>query len=384
MKYFFIIPAATILFLTSSAQTPPGIEDSINNIKGRWVKTDLKTLSNTTSVSSKELPSVLKEMEILYALANKLYPEPKGMEIRFHRYIGREPLVKNGPAPFSAWTQIFLYYYNTNLNKILLEIESGEGFEITVNSFPGDRLFSEQKDLVINGKKVYSLPKSFSTSDGMKTYVTGMLVNNPNRLNIIISKEDKPLLIPVLQRDFLPWLRNDLEKRKQEALKGLSIKKYPTAAEDEATKQKTLANIEKNYPPQKKEAAKAGYLRNFVSGEQRKQQDFEKTNTYYDDYMKRIDQYLADSTHNNIYRPALTTDYYEFDNPKSRLVNASGLVFLNPDYFDLKKPRHLPQFFVVSWYFSGTGPRYQAFKKHFEEDFDFDTLKKTLPGNKSP
>jgi hypothetical protein len=363
-------------FKILQAQLPTGIDDTINSIKGRWAKTDLKYSGINYSVSSKELPSVLKEMEKLYALANKLYPEPKGMEIRFHRYIGSKPIVNNGPAAYNVWTQIFFYYYNVNNKKILLQIESGEGFSISGNMFSGNGIFIEEKNLIINGRQVYQMPGISTPLKGMKVY-KDFYGRDANSQHILITKESSQLLIPVTQKEYLTWLKIHFEKSKQEFLVSEMKRKYRTPEEDEALKQKVLQDIDKNSPPQKKEAAKATYQKNFVTGEQERQKNIERVSKINDDLIKRIDDYMADTLLNNIYQPALTSDYYDFDKPQKRL-SGNELVFLNPNYFDLKKPRHLPQFFVVSWNIAGTGTPSHIFKKHFEEDFDFDTLKKML------
>jgi hypothetical protein len=140
-----------------------------------------------------------------------------------------------------------------------------------------------------------------------------------------------------------------------------------------------LESIAKNNRPDAVERRKADYLKNYKTDKQRKEEWIAKTKKDYEDAMKPVQDLLDKSTEQELAQPAIVddVDFLKFNGFSSEAKGGRQLVSLNPDYFDSKLPKYVPQFFIVYWRWDKGKPQ-ENFKTQLETNFNFNALKEMI------
>jgi hypothetical protein len=92
--------------------------------------------------------------------------------------------------------------------------------------------------------------------------------------------------------------------------------------------------------------------------------------------MKPAQGLLANSTAEELEQPAIikSLGMTSFKGFSTETQGGQQLVRLNPDYFDSKFPKYVPQFLIVYWRWNKNKPA-EYFKDQLEANFNFDALK---------
>jgi hypothetical protein len=372
-----------LLFLTDMmAAQQPCNGDIIMNTKGSWKKRNDPDLFPDSSFSRSQFGQANSRIDKMQKLVQAAYPEPKGIEAAWYRTISGRALVKGGPAPY-AFNALFLAYYcNTNINKTELGDETGTWLYIWANQF---NWFAEYiKYFSVKQQPVYLLTAKSGEINGYSVY-EGIHNENSNTgikysRAIIITRTGQSPYIPVTQKQylkaFLAYQEQDLPKSLAGIEKGFVVK---TDAQEEEAKQKALEGIAKNNRPEAVERRKAEYMKNYKTDKQRKEEWIAQTKKRYEDAMKPVQDMLANSAEEELGQPAIVkdVDFSTFGGFSTDAKGGRQLVSLNPDYFDNKLPKYIPQFLILYWRWNKGKPQ-ENFKNQLEANFNFNALKEMI------
>lgn len=363
-SFCFILIIAQNLF----AQEPCN-DEIIMAIKGKWTK---KYINNETG--AQPILRIEKMLKILQA-AN---PEPKGMEVKFGYTTTGNPLVQNGPVQYEMTSGFFTYYCNKNVNKMLVGGETAVWFHVYANQF--NKFLDEIKEYTIEDQPVYLLRKKAGEIKGYPVYEGNY--NQKTNLGtfysraIILTRNGQLPWLPVTKKEFLTAYISLNEKRFQEALrqteKNIIVR---TDEQEEEYKKQQLAKIERTTSLDKVAKARDLFLRSHIPDKQQKASDIARMKQGHEAFMNPALLILSNGTDQALEQPAILdlTNTYQF---KEFVAEEKGgmLVRLNPDYFDMKLPKYMPQFLVAYWMWDeGTSQNY--WKDQIEKNFDFNALK---------
>lgn len=356
---------------------PPGIDDSIMAIKGKWIKGEAFLHAYDPALAQSKFGIIHKKMDSIASFFKTAYPIPVGAEAKWYTGISELPLFSNGPSPYSFWSLYKLYYYNKSLKKIMLGHETGTWAYVFINSF--NWLLNDTKLELIEGieKKIWQLPRQLA--EVWKGHVVfEAYTHSPNAKAIVITKGTGMPWKPVSRLQYLAALK----KKKEDEYKKM-VTDYDAGLENS---RKTIEDIrnKKDIPAATKQAMITTA-----------QQQVDKNTGLREDMMKRIEssksrdlQVIADITAQytekdlqqqaviNRHKNFLT--YRRFADPTSK--DATWLVTIDKSYFDTTLPSYAPQFMVLYWRWNDVPPGLY-FKKQFETNFPVGKLKAMLPVN---
>jgi hypothetical protein len=355
-------------------------DDILLNTKGSWKKrTDANPFPDE-SFPKNQFAQANNRIDKMQKIVQAAYPEPKGIEAGWYRSISGNALVKGGPAPYGL-NALFLTYY-CNSNKIELGDETSTWFYIWANQF---NWFAKPiTEFSVKKQPVYLLTRKNGEINGYPVY-EGIHNGSSNTGTtfsraIIITPQGQSPYVPVTQKQylkaFLLYKEQDLPKALAGIEKGFVVK---TDAQEEEAKQKALAGIEKNNKPDAVERRKAEYLKNYKTDKQKKEEWIAKTKKDYEDAMKPVQDLLATSTEQELEQPAFVNDvdFLKFQGFSTEAKGGRQLVSLNPNYFDSKLPKYVPQFLIVYWRWEKNNVSLN-FKTEVQANFNFDALKEML------
>jgi len=350
------------------------------NTKGSWKKRSDANPFPDESFPKNQFAQANSRIDKMQKLLQAAYPEPKGIEAGWYRSISGKALVIGGPVPYELESLFLSYYCNTN--KIELLPETGTWFYIWANQFNWFAKFI--KEFSVKKQPVYLLTQKSGEIDGYPFY-EGIHNENSNTgikysRAIIITRPGQSPYIPVTRKQYLKAFLLFNEKELPESIAGIEKGfKVKTDAQEEESKQKALESISKNNRPEAVERRKAEYLKNYKTDKQSKEEWIAKTKKNYEDAMKPVQSLLANSTEQELGQPVIVDDV-DFSKFKGFSTEAKGgrqLVSLNPDYFDSKLPKYVPQFLIVYWRWEKNKAS-ENFKDQLEANFNFNALKEMI------
>jgi hypothetical protein len=358
---FFLL----ILFAKNLFAQQPCNDDMSMNVKGKWVKTKDANMEGQT-------PQIISRIDKMQQLLQAAYPEPKGIEVKWHRSM----------KEYSLGAYFFTWYCNINEKKLSLSVENSDVFYIWINKLgwlaeKDNNLLVEDKPVYLLQKKVGEL-KGYSLFEGVKF---GKWENTGIRYTcfIIITREGQSPYLPVTKKQYLKAYLNGIEKDMPKTLAIEENRAVRSDQQEEDDKKKHLEYIERSTRPDKVAKAKDLYLRSYTTDNQRREAVLNKLKKMFDKQMKPARELLAAITQEEGLQPAIVEgDHVSgFEKFSSDEKGGRRLVQLNPDYFNNKLPAYAPQFLVVYWMWDTQKPSLD-FAKNIENNFNFKALQLML------
>jgi hypothetical protein len=355
----------------------PCNDQIIMAINGKWVK---RPDANMAAGNQTQIMTRIDKMQKLLQAA---YPDPNGIEAAWYRSMDGYNSSVNSNATSYVLNALFkAYYCNTNVKKLLLGGETGTWFYVWANKFSW---FVQNVDyFTIKEQPVYLLTPKQGELKGYPLY-KGIHNENSNTgikysRAIVITRDGQSPYVAVTKKQYLQAFLNYNEKKLPEQLASLE-KNTPvkTEEEEEAYKKTQLEKIEKTIAPDKVTRAKDYFLRGYVTDKQRKETWIAKAKKRYETAMEPVKDLLANSTEEDLQQPAIlkVVDMSGFKEFSTDAESGQQLVRLNPDYFNSKLPKYVPQFLIVYWRWDKNKPA-EDFKNQLEANFNFNALKEMI------
>ncbi len=370
-SFFFLL-----LFANNFFAQEPCSDEIIMAVKGKWVK------HADANMKSGNQSQIINRIDKMQKLLQAAYPEPKGVEAAWYRSMGGYNWSVNNNVDSYVLNALFkAYYCNSNVNKMLLGNETGTWFYVWVNKFSW---FVQPVDyFTVKQQPVYLLTPKVGEFQGYPLY-KGIHNENSNTgikysRAIIITREGQSPYIAVTKKQYLQAFMIYNEKKLPEELASLE-KNTPvkTEEEEEANKKRQLEKIDNSTIPNKAKA-KDYFLRGYVTDKQRKEEWIAKAKKRYETVMKPVQDLLANSTEEELQQPAVikSLDITSFKGFSTEAQGGQQVVRLNPDYFNSKLPKYVPQFLIVYWRWD-KGKAEENFKNQLEANFNFIALKEMI------
>jgi hypothetical protein len=372
MMFFCLLPV-----LYPLAQQPACNDEAIMHTKGSWKKRSDADVKPNSGFPNDQLQQVNSRIDKMENLLQAAYPEPMGTEAGWYPMIGGGALVKDGPAPYGLQSLFLAYYCNTG--KIDLGDETGTWFYVWANQF---NWFAEYiKNYTIQQQPVYLLTQQLGQFKGYPVYggvhSSGLPGTRISSNTIMITRPGQSPYLPVTRKQFLDAFLNDNEAAFQKTLSAME-KNIPvkTTEEEEAYKKNQLAIIERVTTPSKMEKAKDNFLQHYITDKQRKEDDIAKIKKGHAEEIKPAQDFLANSPEQELKQAAMVnfTNLLAFKEFSTAEKGGRQLVRVNPDYFNSKLPKYVPQFLIVYWRWDKEKPA-ENFKRQVEDQFNFNVLK---------
>ena len=338
LHYLIFVVSILLLEQIGFAQ-PPCNEQALLSIKGSWKKDADADVFPDRSLPVAQFSLIRERVNLMQKLLEAAYPQPQGIEVRWHRNISGKPLVAGGAVPYDLFSFWFSYYCNGN--SPVLAGETANFFYVWANQFSW---FAEPvKTFTIHKQTVYLLTQRAGQLNGMPLYV-GIHDGTSNGYvthsrTIILTRDGASPYIPVSRKDFLRGVIKYLQFQRDKSL--TSLQKYPYGS------------------PEEKEKMSDGFKKTF------------------ENQIKPAQDYLAAHSEEDLALPAIVMDAGGFK--KFYTIEEGGFeaVRLNPDYFNDALPRYVPQFLVVYWGWDEAAPG-KKFHEQIEKHFDFNALKQLI------
>jgi hypothetical protein len=347
---------------------PCGGMDSILGRTGSWNKTSDVTVFPDRSFPRNQYNQLNSRIDKILPLFKEACPDLSGLEPKWYREIEGNSYIPNGPVPYEFSSLYLTYFCNTNTKKIELGSETGTWAYVFINQL--NWFCDKVDDWNINddGKMiaVYSLPPKIGIWKGTTLYAP---TTHDFAHAVILVHNGKLPWHTLTQKQYLTGLRNKWESKMQKQLADYD------ASEDKIKKE--IDNASKSTSPQAPAIKKQ--LEQQLKDFQSKKEDLKSSSRkFYDDEIKYIDDYLANTSPGTLGQPAIIDPKY---NPlKFRGTfgdeNSGGgrLIDVGSKYFNNDLPRYVPQFMILYWRWTDD-PVSLRFKNQFEENFPLEKLK---------
>lgn len=383
MKFFLHLPAIIIFLLLGKEDfsQQPCDETSLMNIKGKWEKrTDANPFPDE-SFPKNQFSQVNSRIDKMQKILQAAYPEPRGIEAGWYRSISGKALVPGGPVPFEM-TAILLAYYCDNNNNNTKELggETDTWLYVWANQI---NWFADYVSYyTINKQRVYLLTERVGELNGAPLYMgihnrnsnTGIAHSHAQ----IITREGQSPYLPVTRKSFLQvivkWNESQFNKTMEAMVKNIPVR---TDEEEETYKKNQLAIIEKTTSANRLASRKENFLKYYLTSRQEKEKLLAKLKKNHEEEMKPAQDFLANTSQAELAKPAIIDDLTQFKQFSTTEKGGRELVRLNPDYFDPKLPRFVPQFLIVYWRWDNHAAG-KYFNKQIEEHFDFTALEQMI------
>lgn len=375
MKPVFTVIAISIS--TSVFAQPPGIDDSIMAIKGRWVKDEAFVHAYDPALSKSKFDIIYKKLDSIALLFKDAYSIPFGAEAKWYPSIKDQPLFDKGPSPYSFWSLYKLYYYNKNLKKIILGDETKTWAYVFVNSF--NWLLNDTKlELPEGPEKIWQLPRALpEVWKGHVVYEA--YVHSPNAKAIVIVRNERMPWKPVSRLQYLAALKKKTENEYNKMLSD-----YDAGIENG---KKTVNDIRnrKDIPASQKETMITAAQQQVDKNSGLREAMIKTIESSKSKDLKVIADIMAQQTEKELQQQAVINryknflTYRRFEDTTSK--DATRLVSIDRSYFDTTLPSYAPQFMVLYWRWDDVPPGLY-FKKQIETNFPVDKLKAMLPANR--
>ncbi len=366
------------LFFLSHANAQNQVCDAtaIMDMKGEWKTDPDNIVYPDKTFPASQYNQLRTRLDKIASLFRQAYPEPTGMQAIWYRSIRGSSLVENGPVPYQFNSLYKSWYCNQNLHKLMLGAETGTWSYVYVNTFGW--LMTDQWDKLgdkIEGTTAFLFPKKIGEWKGFPLYEPS---GNPNKCKaILITRNNQLPYKAVTRSQFLKSMKEKIEANKKAQIDVENKMGIRTDAEQEAAKQSGMENALKYAPASRVEERKANYLKNYKTDQQRKEENIQRAQKYYDGLIKGIDDAWKNLNEDELKEPAIVDNVshaFLFKGFTTLEKGGRMIVFVNNEYFNLKLPKYVPQFIVLYWEWDKNAPA-QNFKKQLEENFSTDQLK---------
>lgn len=354
--------------------------------EGRWAKmVDLGTTSS---------PEAYKRLEAIQNLLFTIYPEPVGVDAAWRRnigisYFGAKSKYFNrdhGPTKYVNLPHFFQYSYSCGFfdyycyeGKMIPGYpgETNAVIQVIVNTlshFTGDGL--ADCDMNIGGLPVkmrYQLKEKWKGYD-LYTAETGSSTQS-----VLIHRPGMLPYIPVTRKQYLDHSIKHLTTIYDKMIKDFEQVPVRTPEEQEKEKNAKLEKFKKDFgsDPKKLKSAVDYYLSGYQTDQQRRDEQVNKIKKDKTDILKRYQDELEKTTKEGLldspasvvvlHSPDLVTPIFAAEDKGPMLVTD------NPDYVRKDLPKHIPQFFVLTWKGMSKGVRGEV-GKIIKEKFPIEKL----------
>ena len=372
LKKILLLLYCIISMLYSFSQQTLCNDEIIINTKGSWKK------HSDANMNAANQSQVISRIDKMQKILQAAYTNPRGIEARWYRTMINDPLIINGPLPYQL-NVMFQIYYCLNENKIELGDETSTWMYVYANHF--NWFMEYNHDFTVKKNPVYLLTKKVGEMQGYPVYegIHNGTSNTGTRYSraVILTRPGQSPYIPVTQKQYLKAFLLFNEKRLPETIAGIENGfKVKTDAQEQESKQKALESIAKNTNVNAVERRKAEYLKNYKTDKQSKEDFIARVKKDYQDVINPVQDLLANSSEQEKGQPAIVDniDFLKFKGFSTEAKNGRQMVRLNPDYFDSKLPKYIPQFLIVYWRWE-KNKFSENFKNELETNFNFNALK---------
>lgn len=365
-----IMAILTLFYPKLSAQTDsPCPAGNLSHYPGAWKPfSGYQTVSQfRAKAGTYDKSAADATLERLLALARQAYPQPKGGNANYTKYLD-----------FSNAYDYMPFGYRLNIghpgfvctvgDRITETVETGVYLVFHVNSYqsiassvsapevPGTNrrlgvMPDSESDYSINGRRVFGIHENFVGSNGWLDHYTEKIYagEEPRQQWFIVRKENVPLFSYVTRREYLTQFREEIRIYRDEHILHIEdgYRKYPEVFKQEYE-----------------------WLQEYTGRAEKA--------------IRLVDDYLMNKSEEELNRPVselishgymIYTDEPEINFREDRF----HLVFYNDEYLDEKLPRHIPQFIVVEL----SGPAHDKtgrdawkynFRKQMMEGLDFNAM----------
>jgi hypothetical protein len=359
-----------------AAQNPvKNHREDVMQIKGKWTRLPNIENNHDPSFPKNQYSFAYKRMDSLTAMLKYAYPDPTGIEAEYYSGVSNYPITSKTPFAYMHSSLYKVYYFNENINKIILGDETSTWVRFYVNFF-GWFFHENIGRYIVDGKEVsvFSLYPRDGTWKGLPVY---RKPSYRGERTVLISRDGELPIIPITQKQFLVNLRKQLGEKQKKSLEGdkqhekfrlQEIEKakngtYPTAA----AKEKAIASAQFYYEQ---------YMTRRSSRLPWEEKEYNKN-------LNLIDDYLASHSEQELAQPVKTPGAFEFNGsfePRKKDAPLVELVRINFAYFKPNLPKYVPQFIAMYWTWgngNGNAPELE-FKRQLEENFPLERLKRML------
>lgn len=368
-KIITVIFCCVCCCINTKAQDQNCDAAALMNIKGSWKKE-----SDANMRPDKNQSQINSRIDAISKLFQIAYPEPKGIVAKWYRTMEGQPLVNNGPVTYQLNSLYLAWYCNSNLHKPMLGDETSTWSFVWMNSFGW--LITDQYDkalVKVQGVQAWWLAKKIGEWKGLSLYEP---TGSPKKGKVVLITRNNQLPYkPVTRLQFLQSMKEKIEADKKSQLDFENKRTVRSAAEEDIARQQGLEGALKNVPQNRIEQRKADYLKHYKTEQQRKDENIQQTETYYNSMLKPLADELSKESETELQQPAIVDNNASIF--KGFTTDEKGgrmMVVINPEYFKLNLPRYSPQMIVLYWGWD-KNPPCQDFKKQLEDNFPVDQLK---------
>jgi len=391
MKKQIILILVLFVHLSSwsqkSASTDGNCTDQMaSKAKGRWVKMgDLGTINS---------PEAYKRLDAIQNLLFTIYPEPVGVDAAWSRNNGISNFgakrkffnPKEGSTAYINLPHFLQYTYTCGFfdyfcyeGKMIPGYpgETSAVIQVFVNTlshFTGDGL--GDCDMNIGGLPVKMRSQLKEKWKGYDLYTTE---TGSSTHSVLIHRAGMLPYIPITRKQYLDHSIQHLTTIFDKMIK--DFEKIPVRSPEEQEKEKNLKleKFKKDFgsDPKRLKSAVDYYLAGYQTDQQRRDEQVNKSKKIKIDILKRYQDELEKTTKEGLldapasvvvlHSPDLITPIF-VDEDKGQM-----LVTDNPDYIRKDLPKHIPQFFVLTWKGMSKGVRGEV-GKIIKEKFPIEKL----------
>jgi hypothetical protein len=384
----FIIPLSSWGQQTSTTTTPC-TNEMAHKANGNWFK-----MPDLTSMNS---PEAFKRLEAIHNLLFTFYSEPVGVDAAWRRNIGltyfgakREHFnIDEGTAPYISLPHFVKYYYECGFfDYRCIDGKVTQGYPGETNawvkviandltSFIGGDL---DCDMNLGGFPVKMRKVLKEKWKGYDLYTSEV---GSSDHSVLIHRLGMLPYIPVTRKQYLDHSIKHLTEMYEKIIESFETIPVRTLEEQEKEKNAKLEKFKKDFgsDPKKLKSNVDYYLSGYQTDQQRRDERIAKTAKDKTDIVKRFQDELETTTKEGLldspacivvlHPPDLFTPIFVAED------KGSMLVIDNPDYIRKDLPKHIPQFFVLTWSGMSSGVRGEV-GKIIKEKFPIEKLQSMI------
>ena len=367
-----ILTGGLLLFCAAIFAQKPCDPNELATRPGKW-KEGMK--GSTMKVQAKDAAAEMVVMNKLNDMIKTGY-KPVGLVLHHSNVIGYNDAIGSNWIchPYANSIALIDYFCENGKEKVNGENEAQAGFFLYANSMEwianiyGADLEKENEngyvpllDMPTGKNGIYY----FTLKDEFKYHKTAVL----------ITKEDVLPFSYVTRKEFLNIRRAKLEKKRAEEM-AKSAKSYTVRpkAEQEAAKQKEIADLKRdNYSQPYIDR----FLKDYQTDEQKRDAGLQRTSKYYDEPLKLINELLSNSSEKDLSQPAIIKGQDEYDVFTGFVTDDKGVCLVKPNraYYNKSLPKTAPQFFSVFYSWSDQFPVSAKGIEGIRKSLDYEQLK---------
>ncbi len=338
----FVMPS---LFLTAQGSAQDCTPEILAQKPGQWHKSPDFNLNLPKGILSQAKKVVAPVSKLFF----EVYPQPRGCEAKWYESYGSGNYDIGLAQSYGFISGYFMYYCKGNKKDFFLGGETDDWIYILANY-----CWMLNDFLTVNGKKYWTLRRPTEVKEGMLYFDYPISSSRPDPKGLwvyawMITYPGKLPYKPITRKEYLLEARQEVAKTQIEVIE--KVKKSTRirpVAEQEAAKNKEVQYLKKSYPDNRRGWQR--YLEDYQTDEQRLQGTIDHMTKQYQATLRIMDNLLKDLSAEELQKPAvvsvIATAFKGFeDDFKER--NANMLIRWDPDYFDKKLSKAVPQFFTV-------------------------------------